>query len=176
MTDEANLIHKAVRGDTRALSELLRDNYSFLYQYLLKVTMNKSYAEDITQDTMLKAIEKIGSFQNQAKFSTWLVTIASRLYIDRMRKLERERKWMQEEQALRQIRYETQLKSNGWPEALAAVGGLKSEIRLPVLLKYYYGYSQEEIAAMLELRLGTVKSRLHNGLKQLREELGEHEQ
>ncbi|MNH35900.1 RNA polymerase sigma factor SigY [compost metagenome] len=47
---------------------------------------------------------------------------------------------------------------------------------MPVLLKYYYGYAQEEIAAMLDIPVGTVKSRLHNGLKQLRKELAGHEE
>ncbi|MOA50598.1 RNA polymerase sigma factor SigY [compost metagenome] len=63
-----------------------------------------------------------------------------------------------------------------WPEALQALGELKSEWRMPVLLKYYYGYAQEEIAAMLDIPVGTVKSRLHNGLKQLRKELAGHEE
>jgi RNA polymerase sigma-70 factor (ECF subfamily) len=173
VVDEQSLIRKAARGDSRALSELLQQQYSFLYQYALKLTMNKSYAEDVTQETMLRAIEKISAFQGKAKFSTWLITIASRIYIDRIRSKERERKWVQEEQTLRAIRYETQTLLGDWPEALEAIGRMPGDIRMAVLLKYYYGYAQVEIASMLELPVGTVKSRLHNGLKQLRKELGE---
>jgi RNA polymerase sigma-70 factor (ECF subfamily) len=173
VVDEQGLIRKAARGDSRALSELLQQQYSFLYQYALKLTMNKSYAEDVTQETMLRAIEKISAFQGKAKFSTWLITIASRIYIDRIRSKERERKWVQEEQTLRAIRYETQTLLGDWPEALDAIGCMPGDIRMAVLLKYYYGYAQVEIASMLELPVGTVKSRLHNGLKQLRKELGE---
>ncbi|WP_424768847.1 RNA polymerase sigma factor SigY [Paenibacillus sp. sgz302251] len=174
--DETKLIKQAIRGDTRALSELLRQHYSFLYQYMLKVTMNKNLAEDVTQETMLKAIEKIAGFQSKAKFSTWLITIASRLVVDRMRRNEREKRWLQEEQSMQGIRYDTLQRLNEWPEALQALGELKSDIRIPVLLKHYYGYAQEEIAAMLDIPVGTVKSRLHNGLKQLRKELVEHEE
>jgi RNA polymerase sigma-70 factor (ECF subfamily) len=173
VVDEQGLIRKAARGDSRALSELLQQQYSFLYQYALKLTMNKSYAEDVTQETMLRAIEKISAFQGKAKFSTWLITIASRIYVDRIRSKERERKWVQEEQTLRAIRYETQTLLGDWPEALDAIGRMPGDIRMAVLLKYYYGYAQEEIASMLEVPVGTVKSRLHNGLKQLRKELGE---
>ncbi|MBD2870910.1 RNA polymerase sigma factor SigY [Paenibacillus arenilitoris] len=176
MHDEAKLINKAVRGDSRALSELLREHYSFLYQYALKMTMNKMQAEDITQETMLRAIEKISGFQGRAKFSTWLLSIASRLFADRIRRKEREKAWLREEQSLRAIRYETLHKMDEWPEALQALGELSGEIRMPVLLKYYYGYAQEEIAAMLDVPVGTVKSRLHNGLKQLRKELAKHEE
>lgn len=176
MLDETKLIKQAVRGDSRALSELLRHNYTFLYQYVLKVTLNKSRAEDITQETMLKAIEKIATFKNKAKFSTWLITIASRLVVDRVRRNELEKHWLQEEQSLRSIRYDTLQRGDEWPEALQALGQLSSDIRIPVLLKYYYGYAQEEISSMLDIPVGTVKSRLHNGLKQLRKELTEHEE
>ncbi|MGO4540202.1 RNA polymerase sigma factor SigY [Paenibacillus sp. 2TAB19] len=176
MVDEHGLIRKAARGDSHALSELLQQHYSFLYQYVLKLTMNKSYAEDVTQETMLRAIEKISGFQGKAKFSTWLITIASRIYVDRLRSKERERRWVQEEQTLRAIRYETQTMLGDWPEALDAIGRMAGDIRIAVLLKYYYGYAQEEIASMLDLPVGTVKSRLHNGLKQLRKELGDNGQ
>lgn len=173
MHDEMKLIKQAVRGDSRALSELLRHNYPFLYQYVLKVTMNKSRAEDITQETMLKAIEKIATFQAKSKFSTWLITIASRLVIDQLRRYDRERKWLQEEQeqSLRTMRYDTLHRMDEWPEALQALGQLSGDIRIPILLKYYYDYSQEEISTMLDIPVGTIKSRLHNGLKQLRKEL-----
>lgn len=176
MHDETKLIKQAVRGDSRALSELLRQYYSFLYQYVLKVTMNKIRAEDITQETMLKAIEKIATFKNKAKFSTWLITIASRIVIDRVRRNEQEKHWLQKEQAMRTIRCDTWQRGDEWPEALEALGTLSSDIRIPVLLKYYYGYAQEEISSMLDIPVGTVKSRLHNGLKQLRKELTEHEE
>ncbi|WP_141502728.1 RNA polymerase sigma factor SigY [Paenibacillus luteus] len=176
MHDETKLIKQAVRGDSRALSELLQQHYSFLYQYLLKVTMNKNRAEDITQETMLKAIEKISSFQGKSKFSTWLITIASRLVVDRIRRNELEKHWLQEQQSLHSIRFDTLQRGDEWPEALQALGQLSSDIRIPVLLKYYYGYAQEEISSMLDIPVGTVKSRLHNGLKQLRKEITEHEE
>ncbi|REK71678.1 RNA polymerase sigma factor SigY [Paenibacillus paeoniae] len=175
--DESRLIQQAIQGDNRSLSELLRRHYSFLYQYALKLTMDKSRAEDITQDTMLKAIEKIGTYRAQSKFSTWLIAIASRLAIDRGRRSVRERKWVAEEEgALRALRYETLSRMNDWPDALQAIGELDEKLRMAVLLKYYYGYSQEEIAEMVDTPVGTVKSRIHAGMKQLRKELSGHEE
>lgn len=170
------LVKRAIKGDSQSLSELLRQHYSFLYQYALKLTMNKVKAEDVTQETMLKAIEKMDTFQGQSKFSTWLIAIASRLVIDRARRSERENKWLQEEGMLRSIRYEALNRMNEWPDALQALGELDERQRMAVLLKYYYGYSQEEIATMLDVALGTVKSRLHSGLKQLRKELTTNEE
>lgn len=176
MQNELTLVRKAVKGDIQSLSELLRQHYSFLYQYVLKLTMDKSRAEDVTQETMLKAIEKIGSYRAESKFSTWLIAIASRLVIDRARRSERERKWVHEEGALRALRYETLCRMNDWPDALQAIGELNEKLRMAVLLKYYYGYSQEEIANMLATPLGTVKSRIHAGIKQLRKELEDNEE
>lgn len=176
MHDETKLVKQAVRGDSGALSELLRMHYAFLYQYVLKVTMNKSCAEDVTQETMLRAIEKIATFQGKAKFSTWLITIASRLVVDNIRRRELEKHWLQEQQSLRAIRFETMHQGEEWPEALQALGQLNSDVRIPILLKHYYGFAQEEISSMLDIPVGTVKSRLHNGLKQLRKGLTEHEE
>lgn len=171
------LVKEAIRGDSRSLAELLRLNYSFLYQYALKITMDKNRAEDITQETMLRAIEKIATFQSKAKFSTWLITIASRLVIDRARRSQLERRWLKEEQTLapRSLNEDSLESMREWRVAMEAVEQLAEHIRMPILLKYYYGYSQEEISDMISIPIGTVKSRLHSGLKQLRKELEEDE-
>lgn len=174
--EDQDAIRLAVRGDERALARLLQANYAMLYRYMLKVTMNKALAEDLVQETMLKAIERIGSFQAKAKFSTWLIAIATRLYMDEMRRKGRERKWQTDEQALQAIRFEAAIAREEWPHALDALAGLPPDVRVPILLKYYYGYAYEEIAQWLDIPLGTVKSRLHNGLNRLRKELSEDDE
>ncbi|WP_219838773.1 RNA polymerase sigma factor SigY [Paenibacillus sp. R14(2021)] len=169
--EEERLVALAVRGDDEALASLLRGGYAMLYRYMLKITMNKAIAEDLVQETMLKAIERIGDFQRRSKFSTWLISIATRLYLDEMRKEQRAQKWQTAEQALQGIRFQAAMQQQEWPLALDALGGLSYEIRVPILLKYYYGYAYEEIAAWMDIPVGTVKSRLHNGLARLRKEL-----
>jgi RNA polymerase sigma factor, sigma-70 family len=166
-------IRLAVRGDTKALASLLHDHYALLYKYMLKITMNKALAEDLVQETMLKAIERIGTFQAKAKFSTWLISIATRLYMDEMRRKGRERKWQSDEQALQAIRFDAAMSREEWPSALDALAGLPPDVRVPIMLKHYYGYSYEEIAQWLDIPLGTVRSRLHNGLSRLRKELND---
>ncbi|CAM3913588.1 RNA polymerase sigma factor SigY [Cohnella lubricantis] len=168
-------IRRAVRGDERALAELLQNNYAMLYRYMLKVTMHKAMAEDLVQETMLRAIERISTFKAKSKFSTWLISIATRLYMDEMRRQGRERKWQTAEQALQAIRFETSMQQAEWPHALDALAEMPYDVRVPILLKYYYGYAYEEIAQWLDIPLGTVKSRLHNGLSHLRKELKEDE-
>ncbi len=174
--DESKLVQQAIRGDNRALAELLRQNYAFLHQYALKLTMDRSRAEDVAQETALKAIEHIATFKGTSKFSTWLISIASRLVIDKARRKKRERSWLQEEKRYsRSFRFETMSRLGEWPDALEALAELPEHHRVPILLKYYYGYSQEEISGMLKVPSGTIKSRLHEGMKRLRKELGGHD-
>ncbi|MFD0715945.1 RNA polymerase sigma factor SigY [Paenibacillus sp. GCM10027626] len=170
-SDEAEIARQAIRGNEQALAVLLQRNYPLLYRYMLKVTMNKTRAEDLVQETMLKAIERIATYQQRSKFSTWLIAIGTRLYMDEMRKQSRERKWQNDEQALQAIRFDVSLQQAEWPEALDVLASLPYEVRVPILLKHYYGYGYEEIAEWMNIPVGTVKSRLHNGLKQLRKEL-----
>lgn len=173
--DESALIREAQQGSRTALSILLQQNYGFLMKYLLKITMQPAAAEDLAQETMLRCMEKIKLYNGSSKFSSWLITIASRMYIDGLRKKKRETLWQEQEQALRKLRWQMERAGGDWPDVLEALAGLSEEMRVPIILKHYYGYAYEEIADMLELPPGTVKSRVHNGLKSLRKELAEHD-
>lgn len=175
--EEQDRIQKAIRGDEQALAFLLHEHYSFLMKYLIKVTMNPILAEDLTQETMLKCIEKIHLYNGKSKFSSWLITIATRLYIDGMRRTQTERKWRkQQEQPLRLMQWQVGQAQEQWADILDAMTSISYEIRLPILLKHYYGYSYEEIAEFLNVPIGTVKSRIFNGLRQIRKEMYENEQ
>lgn len=59
-------------------------------KYLIKITLHPQLAEDIAQDTMVKCIEKISLYNGSSKFSSWLITIATNLFIDQTRKQKRE--------------------------------------------------------------------------------------
>ncbi|HYG60779.1 MAG TPA: sigma-70 family RNA polymerase sigma factor, partial [Symbiobacteriaceae bacterium] len=93
MTDD---VAKAQRGDQVALARLLQANYLSVRKYLVTVTMNRALAEDLTQETMIRAIQRIGQYQGRSKFSTWLVSIATHLYLDYLRRQKRERRFQEE--------------------------------------------------------------------------------
>lgn len=169
--EEKGLIAKAQRGDSAALSELFQTNYAFLVKYLIKITMQPQLAEDLAQETMLKCMENIHLYNGQSKFSSWLITIATRLYIDSLRKKKREILWQEQERGLRKLRWQAACAEGEWPEVLDLLAELPEHVRLPIVLKHYYGYAYEEIAGMLGIPAGTVKSRIHNGLNTLRKEL-----
>lgn len=171
--EEREWVTAAKKGDEYALAQLFQQNYSFLVHYLIKLTYSLEQAEDLAQDTMAKAIEHVAKFNGKSKFSTWLISIATRLYIDQKRRQKREQSWQEQEQALRMIRWQAQSVNEDWHMMLESLGKLKDDFRIPILLKHYYGYSYEEIAAMLQIAEGTVKSRVHKGIQMVRKELNE---
>jgi RNA polymerase sigma-70 factor, ECF subfamily len=169
--DEKGLIKGAKKGDHKAFAVLFKENYPFLVKYLVKVTMNRDLAEELAQDTMAKCVEKIHLYNGKSKFSSWLMTIATNRFIDLQRKWKKERDWQQEEINLRKMKWDMQSRNEEWNDLLEAMSKLSEEVRLPIVLKHYYGFSYEEIAGMVKLPEGTVKSRIHHGINSLRKEL-----
>jgi RNA polymerase sigma-70 factor, ECF subfamily len=164
-------VKKAQKGDHLAFAVLFKENYPFLVKYLMKVTMNPDYSEELAQETMTKCIQKIQLYNGKSKFSTWLIAIATNTYIDQCRKKKYEKKWQEQEVIDRKIKWHFESRNEEWNDALGALGKLSDEVRIPIVLKHYYGYSYEEIAELMKISAGTVKSRVHNGLIAVRKEL-----
>lgn len=175
--DELKIIKNAQQGDQEAFAKLFQTHYSFLYKYVIKMTLNQQTAEDLVQDTMLKGYDNIKKYNGQSKFSTWLITIATRIYLDQQRKRKREWFWKksEKEQLLRSLQWQLSYKGFEWNDVMDGFEKLKFEVRAAILLKHYYGYTNEEIGNMMGIREGTVKSRIHNGMKEIREELLKYE-
>lgn len=168
--DEFDLIAKAKKGDDRALASLLQQHYPFVKKYMIKITLDPALAEELTQETMLRGIERLQTYRDKSKFSSWLVTIANRLYIDHFRKMRRDRRLLETERAMRRIEWHVRRGGEAGPEMLQALGRLPPEQRAAVVMKHYYGYTLKEIAAMTEVPEGTVKSRIHHAIAALRRE------
>lgn len=169
---EETLIQRAKQGDDAAFTALYRHHYSFLYRYIMKLTLQQELAEEIMQETMLKAYMKLSSFRGDSLFSTWLISIASRQFLDHQKKRKREqlREGKANQETIRRFKWEVQQKGYTWHEMWDALNELKAEERAPIILHYYYGFTYPEIASMLGMREGTVKSRAHHGLKKIRKE------
>lgn len=133
--------------------------------------MNPDIAEDLAQETMAKCIEKIGVYQFKSKFSSWLISIATHLFIDQQRRKKREKTWQQEEEQFRKLKWHLETRNEEWNDAMSALGKLSDDVRVPIVLRHYYGYTYDEIGEMLQISAGTVKSRVHNGIMAVRKEL-----
>ncbi|WP_139905962.1 RNA polymerase sigma factor SigY [Clostridium thermarum] len=163
--DELALIDQSKKGDKWAMNELLKINYPMLSGYVLKLTCDAHLAQDIIQETLLKAVVNISKYKPIGKFSTWLITIATNTFRDYLRKnkhfetLEENYQWDNsnpENLVLEKLEYKRIMK---------ILSELPYEKRAVFILKHYYGYKYEEIAEVLKCPVGTVRSRLHNGIK-----------
>ncbi len=170
---EDQLIKAAKKNDPKALDQLFRDSYPIVYGYLLKTTLNEQTARDLTQETFLKALNKIGSFKAKSKFSTWLISIATNLHKDELRKRSRERP----ESANPAVSSASDVeKSVLEREAFGKVSEILKKLpdakRRVFILKHYYHYSYEEISRIENCPIGTVRSRLHDCINKIRSEMG----
>jgi RNA polymerase sigma-70 factor (ECF subfamily) len=160
-----------------------------LYGAAMRMTRNPSDAEDLVQETMLKAYRAYDSFTEGTNLKAWLYRILTNTYINKYRKAQRRptetdlgeiedlylyRRMGSEESAEMSRSAEDQL-LEGLVESdiKEAVEALPEHFRIPVLLADLEGFSYKEIADILDVPIGTVMSRLHRGRKQLQRMLWE---
>lgn len=164
--NEENLIARAKEGDTYAFEILISNNFSILKGYVLKLTCNKDLAEDIIQDTLLSAVININSFNVNAKFSTWLIKISTNKYRDYLRKVKETEILLDVIPSSHNLEDEV-IKKEELEEVFNILKSMPKDKRIVFILKHYYGYNYEEISEIVDCPIGTVRSRLHYGIKEI---------
>ena len=174
--DDASLVDRLRRGDPRAFEDLVIAYQHRIFGVGLRMLGNRAEAEELAQEVFLRVYRAIGEFRGEAKLSTWLYAIASRLCLNRLTSGER-RSMRQGGEALTrlpssEIGPAEEMERTELETALRrAIAELGEERRIVVVLRDLEGLSYEEIATALELELGTVRSRLHRARMDLREKL-----
>ncbi|MBX4266966.1 RNA polymerase sigma factor SigY [Clostridium estertheticum] len=169
--DEVELINKAKNGNKSALNALLKDNLNILKGYVIKMAGDPYLAQDIIQDALLKAVININKFEPKAKFSTWLIKIATNVYRDYLRKNKRF-KFSDEVLVDNAMKLEDIVIQNyEYKEIMKIILALPYEKRVVFILKHYYGYKYVEISEIINCPIGTVRSRLHNAVKYIVNEI-----
>jgi len=165
---------RAQSGDTEALDELLKAVEEPLYRYVLSMVRESYLAEDILQEVFLRVYRKLRWLREPELFRPWAYRIASR---ETFRHLRREREWteqVRDEAALEVIPAATTSEEFA-PELIAQLPLLVAQVspasRAVVVLYYLHELSLEEVAEVLDIPLGTVKSRLSYGLESLRRQM-----
>ena len=166
---------RAQSGDAEALNDLLRAVQEPLYRYILSMVREGHLAEDILQEVFLRIYRKLGWLRDPEVFRPWAYRIATR---ETFRHLRRERQWtdqVRDEAALRMIPAAPLAREEFAPELVAQLPALIAQVspasRAVIVLFYLHEMSLEDVAAVLGIPLGTVKSRLSYGLESLRQEL-----
>ena len=169
-----------LRRDSHAqFEQLLQPHLKQLYRLAFRFTGQRDDAEDLVQDLLLKLFPRLEELQSIEKLAPWLARVMYRQYIDRIRRQQRSPvQFMDDEQAV----YETHASLEAQPTEVVD-SGIKSRIlqqglqqlnddqRLAVMLHDVEGYSLQEIAQILDVSQGTLKSRLSRARGKLRDYL-----
>ncbi len=182
--DESALVAKAREGDLQAFNELVNSYSRKIFRLAKHITQNDEDAEDVLQETFLKAFEHLGDFQGQSKFYTWIVRIAVNESLMKLRKRKSDRSVpldepvdTGEDTVVREIAvWDENPEQKYSREELGqildeAVEGLRPAFRTVFVLRDIEELSTEETAEALGISVPAVKSRLLRARLQLREKL-----
>ncbi len=168
--DLAQIIAGCRRGDAESFSELV-DIYSRrFYGYFYRLTGDNNVSDELLSELFIKLVEKIGSFKG-GSFDSWLFKVGSNIFHDHLRVKHRQRKLLEGQKR------RLELKSTGTKRSESDVfdklqkqlGRLDADTRELIMLRFYSQLSFKEIAKMRSEPIGSTLSRLHRGLKRLRE-------
>lgn len=183
-TGEKLLIERCKGGETAAFDALFRRYEKRVYNLAYRLSANYDEANDISIDTFVRVYQAIRLFRGEANFSTWLFRIVTNVYLDRRKRAQNKQHLsleeyieLEENSVARQI--ENPAPSPGAVAELQerhemlqrAITSLPDYQRAMIVLYHQEGLSYEEIASVMTLPIGTVKSRLNRARLTLREKL-----
>jgi RNA polymerase sigma-70 factor, ECF subfamily len=176
-------IKQVLKGDQNAFGEIVELYKDKVFQLCFRMVGNSHEAEDLAQEAFVRAYININSFNQNLKFSTWLYRIATNLCIDRLRKkkpdyfLDAEIAGTEGLNMYSQIPSKTVLPEDEvvsleiQQQIQNEISKLPEKYRAVIVLKYIEELSLNEISSILEIPLGTVKTRIHRGREALRHQL-----
>lgn len=172
------LLERVASGDRSAFSRLYDMLSPRAFGLILRVLVDRSQSEEVLQEVFLEVWQSAGRFApNKGQGRSWVLTIAHRRAVDRVRasQASTDRDYRvgirDTEVAHDTVAEEVQMRIEG--EGVAkALDVLPEAQREAIVLSYFGGYSQSEIAAMTSTPLGTIKTRMRDGLSRLRTEMG----
>lgn len=175
MSDEVQLIERALQGDRAAFTMLVELNQERLFASMLQVTGSRDEAEEVVQDAFIRAFIKLDTFQRNSQFFTWLYRIAFNSALTRRR---RTRPRVSLDYCRESSGLEVADSADGVDEPMlrrervamvrAAMRTLTEEHRSILVLREMEERSYEDIAEILEISIGTVRSRLSRARRQLK--------
>ena len=174
--DPPGLTGRLRAGDPRAFEELVRTYQHRVFGVAVRMLGDRAEAEEVAQEVFLRVYRSVADFRGDAKLSTWLYTIASRLCLNRLEAPDR-RYGRAGEEALDRVASDgpptgADLERTELETALhQAIAALPEDRRIVVVLRDLEGLAYEEIAHVLGVELGTVRSRLHRARMDLKAKL-----
>ncbi|MBA4072047.1 MAG: hypothetical protein C0497_09470 [Gemmatimonas sp.] len=184
---DADVARLAQQGREAAFRELVRRYERPVFSLVFRMVRDSATAEDLAQDTFIKILNHIDKYRPEFKFSSWLFKIANNVAIDHLRRRQLDTISVDGSPHaataadVEATSFDIADKSESALEIMEAkelgsaieraIGALRPEYRSCIMLRHVEGRSYEEIAATLDLPLGTVKTYIHRARHQLREAL-----
>lgn len=169
---EQKTISDAVKGDRMAFRQLVLDHSHAMFRVAWRLCNDESLAEDIVQESFIKAWRKIGDFRMQSSFRSWLHRITVNTAMDLLRKQSRRRQFETDEPefetAEMSVLPRTDVQIDIRSQAGAAMQQLSDTERAALLLRHYEGHSIKEIAQILELTSDASKQAIFRAVQKMR--------
>ncbi|MCY9698415.1 RNA polymerase sigma factor [Paenibacillus alginolyticus] len=174
------IIKRCKQGDMEGFGLLFKNYSRTIHQTSYLITRNNSLADDITQETIVHLFSNIQQYKDQYPFENWLFRVTVNVTKNALRKQNGVLGWKRTASLL----FEKEI-DNNTPEEILQQKEIKTEmldqitlllpykIRIVIVLKYFNGLSQEEIANVLNVPVGTVKWRIHQALLKLRSKMNQ---
>ncbi len=174
-SSEHTLIRRARKGDGMAIEALIRAHQEALYAFMLRMSGRPDVAEDIVQEAFVRVLKNLDRFDSRFRFSTWLFTIAKRLYVNAMQK----HKPTYDSDVVGDRQEQTENSPGGAIARAESIANLRITIdaaleklaplqREIVLLFHQQNWPITDIAVYLDMPEGTVKSHLHRARRRMR--------
>jgi RNA polymerase sigma-70 factor (ECF subfamily) len=171
MRSDEDLMAAVASGDEAALAALIDRYAASVHAYLLRHSGDRDDADDLLQETWVRVARSAKSFDTARRFRSWIYGIASNLARDLFRRR------VTRERTLRDLALHPPAASDADPvdrsKLRARIAELPENLRAVLLLRYFEGMSEAEMAEALDIPRGTVKSRLHAALCELRAGYGD---
>jgi RNA polymerase sigma-70 factor (ECF subfamily) len=172
--EDVDLIGRVASGDGRALDEIMRRHEDLVFAVCLRLMGSRDTALDATQETFLTVFRKADRYRAEAAFTTWLYRVATNTCYDLLRKAKRRRADPLPEHhdpadASSSDAYDS---VDVRPSIEAALMTIPEDYRAAVVLSDIHGMAMAEISEILEIPVGTAKSRVFRGRRLLAEILG----
>lgn len=176
-TDDTELIRQVLAGNQTVYADLVKRHQRYVFTLALRFVKNREDAQEIAQDSFVKAYKALAGFQQQSKFTTWLYTIVYTTSMSFLRRKKPETYSLDDDAVFIEVNNQSDIKSDLAEQKSQsyyinlAISKLLPDDAAILTLFYQGGQSLEEIAAVVKMETNTVKVKLHRARHRLKEKL-----
>jgi len=170
-TSDEDLVAQALAsGDQRVYGILVQRHQSHVRNWLRQLTSNIDLADDLAQDTFIRAWDKLYSFSGEGKFLSWLMKIAYNEFLQMLRGQKRDKRLVDAYSADPSVMdiQQSSTADQGTTDLPQMLAVLSDDERVAIVLNYAYGMSHREVSEITEIPVGTVKSHIQRGKDKIR--------